>query len=143
MISLRKFNIKKALKHDYALVGSLIFVVVLIAISVYSIIKGDIITIIVFSSLAIIFIALGIWRLFVLKSYFKNSISIEGVIVKIWFTKDRGRVTFAYDIEGKTYINGSAIMKTKMTEVFEKGLKVNLLVKSDKHNKSIIEELYS
>jgi hypothetical protein len=81
-------------------------------------------------------------RYHVLKLYFNDGVDIKGVIVKIWFYKDRGRVNYTYQIEDKAYIKGLAIMKTKETSVLSEGMSINLLVKKDNHKKAIIKDLF-
>ncbi len=138
-----KFSFVKSIKNDYALFGSAIVVILLIPFVVYNIVKGEFNAVYVFGSIDLCFIFLFLWRLLVIKSYFNDSIELEGTITKIWFYKDRGRVEFYYKIETREFGKGHAIMKTKATLALNKGQKVKLLIKNRNHQKAIIADLYS
>jgi hypothetical protein len=89
------------------------------------------------------FLGLMLLRFFFISKYFNDSTIVQGVIKDIWFHKDRGRVTYVYQIDGDTYIKGSAIMKTKETRLLGAGSKVELIVKNANPKKAIIGFLYA
>lgn len=138
-----KIKLLNALKHDYALLGSTVFSFLLFLLLIYSIFINDKQMIMGLLCLEIIFVILWVIRLRYIASYFKNSFECTGVIADIMFYKDRGRVTYVYQIEDTVFKKGMAIMKTKQTKTFHKGQEVSLLIKKDTHKKAIIKSLYS
>ncbi len=138
-----KIKLINALKHDYALLGSTIFSVFLLILIIYSAFINDIKMLIILVSIELVFMCLWAIRFSYLASFFKNSIESKGKIIDIWFYKDRGRVTFVYQIDDMLFKRGMAIMKTKHTKSFQKGQEVDLLVNSNAHKKAIIKVLYS
>lgn len=140
---MKRVNFFRSLKHDYAMLGCFLFVVVLVGFIGYFFYTDDLTAMPVFVVLASVFLILGIIRFFVLKSYFTNGVLAQGVIVDIWFMKDRGRVTYSYEVDGQVYTKGNAIMKTKETKMLYKGKNVDILVKSKAYDRALIVHLYS
>lgn len=135
-----KMKLLRAIKHDYMLLGCVIFFVFSVVGVGFT--EATTVGISVFLYVGVGFFVLGLIRYLVLRSYFKNSMTVTGVIEDVWFMKDRGRVTYKYSIDGNTYVKGSAIMKTKETRDFYKGLSVTLIVKEHNPKKAIIQSLY-
>ncbi|BCR36158.1 hypothetical protein [Mariniplasma anaerobium] len=140
--TVKNFKLLRALKHDYALLGCAIISVISLGFIVYLIYKNDINGLIIFGAVEALAICLMFIRLHNLKTYFDMNLEVTGVITKIWFYKDRGRVTYTYIIDDIQYTKGLAIMKTKETRLFLVGLNVDLLVKKNNHMKAIIKDLY-
>ncbi len=140
---MKKFSLFNAIKHDYALLGAIIFSVMLFGLSIYDSMRFNVSLLNLFTAISVIFLLLGISRIFVIHSYFSNYEIIEGMIVKIRFYKDRGRVTFVYLIDGVAYQRGLAIMKTKLTKEFYEKHKIEVIVKKSNPKKSLIAILYT
>lgn len=140
---MKTINLFRSMKHDYALLGCFIFVLVSVGFIGYFFYADDLVALPVFLALAVVFTILAVLRFMALKSYFSNGILTQGVIVDIWFMKDRGRVTYSYEVNGQLFTRGNAIMRTKETKVLVKGKKVDVLVKSNSYKKAIIVHLYS
>ena len=140
---MRKISLIRSLKHDYALLVCLLIVVISLGFIGYFFYVEDFVALPFFSILPFVFLVLGFLRFNVLKSYFSSGVYVQGMITDVWFMKDRGRVTYSYEIEGQVYTRGNAIMKTKETKLLVKGKPVDVLVKYDSHNKAIIKHLYA
>lgn len=140
---MKKIKLFRALKHDYALLGCAIIVVLSCLVIGYALYVSLVDSVYIFGPLAIGFALLGLWRYTYLKSLFKNGIEVKGEVSNIWFMKDRGRVTYQYQIGDFIYTKGNAIMKTKETKDLGIGSIVTLLVKKSNHKKAIIRDLYS
>lgn len=140
---MKKISLFRSLKHDYALLGCLLIVVVSLGFIGYFFYIKDFVALPFISLVPIVVLVLGFLRLNVLKSYFSKGIDTKGTIVDVWFMKDRGRVTYSYEIDDQKFTRANAIMKTKETKTLVKGETVDILVKHDAYKKAIIKHLYS
>ena len=68
---------------------------------------------------------------------------VNGHILSVGFVKDRGRVEYEYEFQGKTYVAGNAIMKNKQTEQIQTGDEVNLIVDPEKPSRAFLAFLYT
>lgn len=139
---MKKFNLLKAIRNDYSLFVSVVFMVITILFIILGIAISDVGVIIIFCLLEVVFVGLFFWRKTVIDDYFEKGIEVQGKITKIFFTKDRGRVAYTYSVEGKDYQKGLAIMKTKVTNHLNEGEEVLVLVKSTDVSKAIIKDLF-
>lgn len=137
-----KFNLFRALKHDYGLLSCVIGIVISIGFSIYLIFIKDSGFVLYLSVLSAVLFLLAVYRTFILVSFYNHGELVDGVVQDVWFYKDRGRVTYAYEINGLLYLRGNAIMKTKETRDFVKGKPIQVLVNNDNHKKAIIANLY-
>lgn len=140
----KRVSFYRSLKHDYAMLGAAIFGVFGLIANIYIIVRPveEYGFINITTYVLLVFLFLMVLRFFFIASYFKDSTVVVGVIKDIWFHKDRGRITYAYQIDGVTYLKGSAIMKTKMTKQLGIGSTVPLIVKKSNPKKALIASLY-
>lgn len=140
---MKKISLFRSLKHDYALLGCILIVIVSLGFIGYFFYVKDFVVLPFFSVLPIVFLVLGFLRFNALKTYFSSGIDTKGLIVDVWFMKDRGRVTYSYEIGDQKFTRTNAIMKTKETKTLVKGETVDILVKHAAYKKAIIKHLYS
>ena len=76
-------------------------------------------------------------RIILGKYFVENGIEIDAEVCKIAYNWRGyyGRIEFKYEINGKYYCRSNAFSKTKITEKYEKGNRIKVLV-SPKNNKS-------
>jgi hypothetical protein len=82
------------------------------------------------------------WRVGTVRRVFERGVMAEGTIVGIWFTKDRGRVSYRYNFQGKEYTSGKGIMKNSKTASLDKGMTVSLIVDPENPQRAYISDLY-
>ena len=97
--------------------------------------------------LALAGVVLGLLILFLrLRSIYRlyeRAIEVPGIISKVWFTKDRGRVEYTYSFRGQEYSSGRAIMKSRRTSDLQSGRSVVVIVDPENPGKSLIRDLYA
>jgi len=74
---------------------------------------------------------------------FEAGREVPGAITTIWFVKDRGRVEYEFELEGKRYAAWNAVMKNKATAALHEGQAVMVLVDANNPKRSAIRHLYA
>ena len=88
-------------------------------------------------------IMIAVVRVRSLMNIFARAVEVPGTIVRVWFTKDRGRVNFTYTFRGKEYSSGKAIMRNRRTEELDAGRSVIVVVDPENPRRSFIRDLYA
>jgi len=60
----------------------------------------------------------------------------------VWFFRDRGRIDYVFENDNNRYKHGQAIMKNKFTQKLYKGQVIDLLIKRNGKNRTLIQCLY-
>jgi len=68
---------------------------------------------------------------------------VKGRIHSIGFMKDRGRVEYDYEYDGKSYHAGNAIWKNRETTKLQDGDEITLIVDPDNPSRAFIASLYT
>lgn len=87
-------------------------------------------------------IPLFLWRVRNFQSLFAQGTAVTGQITNVQFSRDRGRVDYAYQYEGVSYSGWNAVSKNKRTRSLEVGEAVTLLVSKDNPKKAAIKDIY-
>jgi hypothetical protein len=74
---------------------------------------------------------------------FSRAVEVRGAIVRVWFTKDRGRVDYRYTFRGRDYSSGKAIMRNRRTAALESGRDIVVVVDPQNPRRSFIRDLYA
>lgn len=139
---MKKFSFYKSLKHDYALLGCIIFMFVTLGFLLYSLYKEEMLIVMIMGVLSFISFLLAFYRTSVINFIFTNGTIVNGLIADVWFHKDRGRVTYVYEYDGSVYSRGNAIMRTKETKNFYKGESIKVIVLGSNPKRAFIAHLY-
>ncbi|NMB54565.1 MAG: DUF3592 domain-containing protein [Leptolinea sp.] len=83
----------------------------------------------------------GIRFISILKIFHDNQ-EVMGVISRIDFYRDRGRVEFVYIYQGAKFTSGLSIMKNRRTAGYQPGDEVFVLVDRNNPRKALIKDLY-
>jgi hypothetical protein len=94
-------------------------------------------------AVTIVFGWLASKRIRSIKRIIRTGSEVEGRIQSIGFVKDRGRVEFEYDYDGRTYQGGSAIWKNRETSQLQDGDEVTLVIDPENPSRAFIASLYS
>lgn len=140
---MHKLSFFQSIKHDYSLFAVAVLGVILMGFSMYGFITSEILLGQIGLSIAIVLFVLGILRLIYFKKLFGRQRTAEGIILNAWFFRDRGNISFAYEVDGNIYNKGLALMKTKQTRVLKKGDAVTILFNETKPKQAVILHLYS
>lgn len=140
---MQKLSFFQSIKHDYSLFAVTVLGVILMGFSMYGFITSEILLGQIGLAIAIVLFVLGILRLIYLKKLFGRQRTAEGIILNAWFFRDRGNISFAYEVDGNIYNKGLALMKTKQTRVLKKGDAVTILFNETKPKQAVILHLYS
>jgi ABC-type uncharacterized transport system permease subunit len=68
---------------------------------------------------------------------------VIGRIDTVWFVKDRGRVEYSYELDGKTYQSGNAIWKNSETLTLRDGDQIDLIVDPENPSRAFLASLYT
>ncbi len=82
-------------------------------------------------------------RYLCIRSIFERGVNATATVSGSSFFKDRGRISYRYQYEGREYRRGLAVMKTKATKAFYAGEKIFVLLDERKPKRSLILSLYS
>jgi hypothetical protein len=83
-----------------------------------------------------------IFRIKSIYNHFSNGIEVNGKIVSINLWKDRGRIEYEYEIEGKKYETGNAVHRSKFVDSLSEGQEIKIIVSKKNHKKGLIKEMY-
>ncbi|PKK99223.1 MAG: hypothetical protein CVV57_03400 [Tenericutes bacterium HGW-Tenericutes-2] len=140
---MKKFDLKKSIWNDYILMITTTIPVIFIGFIIFFIfINEDKNLILIFGILAALFAALFFIRIKYIKSFLNDTYTIQGIIINVGFFKDRGRIDYVYEKDNNRYIHGQAVMKNKYTKKLQKGQVIDLLIKKNVKNKTMILDLY-
>ena len=81
-------------------------------------------------------------RIAAIRRVVENGPACVGTVTLVWFMKDRGRVEYEYQFEGKTYQAGNAIMKNRETDTIRQGDRVELIVDPSRPSRAFLASLY-
>lgn len=82
------------------------------------------------------------FRIKSIQNHFKNGLEVIGEIVFVELWKDRGRVEYEYEIDGKKYRSGNALHRNKFVNSLKKGQKINVIVSKENFKKALIKDMY-
>ncbi len=82
------------------------------------------------------------WRIRLIRSTFEDGVEVEGAVVSVGFYRDRGQVTYAYEVNGERCQSTNAIMKERFTTQLKPGQKVTLIVSRDNPRNAFIKNMY-
>lgn len=92
--------------------------------------------------LSLICLPLLAWRLLLIRSVFSHGLEVRGKIDSIYFSRDRGRVTYTYTFLGQNYTSGTSLHRTRKARELQTGDQVTLVVDRDKPKRAFIRDLY-
>jgi len=82
------------------------------------------------------------WRVWLIKTAFRNGSVASGRITAISLKRDRGRLEYTYSFEGKTYQSSVSIHRNAQTKELRAGEKIILLVDRKKPKRAFMRDLY-
>lgn len=83
------------------------------------------------------------WRLRQVRRLVEEGERITGKITKVYFDGDRGRIQYVYSYNGDEYKGSAAIHKNDLTRAFQDGQPVDLVLLSDRPERSFLIDLYT
>lgn len=95
------------------------------------------------AGVSVTLIALLLWRIGRVHWFFSHGASAVGVITDLRIVKDRGRLEFEFDVEGKRVRSWMSIHKTKAVLSLSPGDCVDLLFDETKPTRAIVKSLYA
>lgn len=88
-------------------------------------------------------VAVLVWRIRRVNWFFSNGVAVVGVITDLFIAKDRGRLEFEFEVEGKRVASWMPIHKTKSVLSLSPGEPVDLLFDETKPTSAIVKGLYA
>ncbi len=82
------------------------------------------------------------WRIRLIKSAFEDGWQIKGNVITVSFFRDRGRVSYLYDIQGQRYQSSNAIMKHRVSAGLQSGQSVLIVANKENPKIAFIRDLY-
>ena len=82
-------------------------------------------------------------RLRYLQKVMEDGRMVDGLIRKVYFYRDRGRIHYSYDLDGTSYTSSSALHRTNETLAYREGQTVPLAVDASNPNRAYLRDLYS
>lgn len=99
--------------------------------------------VLVFSLLAALLGSLFLaWRVWLIKKIFQNGSVVSGRITFVSLKRDRGRLDYTYNFEGKVYESGVSIHRNAQTKELRAGEKIILLVDQNNPKRAFMRDLY-
>ncbi len=86
-------------------------------------------------------LALG-WRVLRVKKFFSLGAAAEGSVEAVRIVKDRGRLEYSYEVEGRKIVAWCPVHKSKQILGIRVGQKITVLYDSRRHESSIVRELF-
>jgi hypothetical protein len=83
-----------------------------------------------------------LWRIKTIRDMFARGVEVPGQVTRLSFSRDRGKVEFAYTYQGQAYTGRNAIMKTGRTKALTPGSEVLLIVDPAKPTHALVRGLY-
>ena len=152
------FSLKNVIKHDYISLLSFVCAIIMAVLLLqmyfigFSFSRGSGLVFVpveerflyycIFGGIGLIGLLCFISRINIIKGYFNSGIKVKGIISELMYWRDRGKITFIYNIEGKEYQKTIAIHTTKMTASLGKNDEIIALVRTDNHSKAIIKDIF-
>ena len=84
-----------------------------------------------------------VWRVRRVNWFFSNGTPAVGVITDLLIAKDRGRLEFEFEVEGRRVRSWMPIHKTKSVLSLSPGDRVDLLFDESKPTRAIVKRLYT
>jgi hypothetical protein len=154
-----RYSVKKIINHDYKTLLAFITFVVMIAIALEVYFIGYMVSrrtfsiqlipfeerllyVYIFGGIALVGLICFIARMNIIKNYFGAGIEVKGKILELRYWRDRGKIMYAYSIEGQEYRKQLTIHITKETSNLGKDDEVKILVRPENHSKSIIKDIF-
>lgn len=101
--------------------------------------KSDkIMIVIIFGCLSLFCLLLFILRIKTGKYFVKNGLEINAEIYNVLYYRDRGRIEYSYNINGKIYKRGNGIHITKTIGYYKNGDMIKILVDPKNNKKAVI-----
>lgn len=82
------------------------------------------------------------WRIRLIQSTFENGVEVDGSVLAIRFYRDRGYVSYAYDVNGERIQSSNAIAKYRTTEQLKAGQKVRVVADRNNPKIAFIKNIY-
>jgi hypothetical protein len=82
------------------------------------------------------------WRIARVRRLFASGRRVPARIVAVNLVRDRGRVEFAYEVDGREFVSWSAVHKTRQVRELRPNQEVEVLVDSSRPSEAIISHLY-
>jgi hypothetical protein len=97
-----------------------------------------------YAAVIVTVIGIGImtWRIRLIQSIFEDGAEVEGTVVSINFYRDRGYVTYVYEVKGKRYQSSNAIAKYRVTEQLKQGQRVRIVAEQNNPKIAFIKNIY-
>lgn len=87
--------------------------------------------------------AILIWRMSRIRRLFEWGSVADGVVTDLLIAKDRGRLEFAYEVDGKQIVSWMPIHKTKAVLELYRGKKIKVLYDRSAPRCAIVQDLFA
>lgn len=95
------------------------------------------------AGMSVVLIALLLWRIGRVAWFFSHGASAVGVITALFIAKDRGRLEFVFEVEGKRVRCWMPIHRTRAVLSLSPGDRVDLLFDEARPTRAIVSRLYA
>lgn len=82
------------------------------------------------------------WRALRVVRLFRAGQEVEGTITRIQLAKDRGRIEFSFDLEGRAHRSWQPVHQSRRVLALSRGQRVRVLVDSRHPGRAIIKDLF-
>ena len=144
-MSSKPFSVRRALDNDFNLTVSFVVPLVLWAVYLLSLmIAGGSPFLLVLAIVVTLLSPLAlVLRLRQMRALFEQGEEVPGELVKVFFFQDRGRIDYLYTVAEKKYNGSIAIHKNILTQAFEVGQKVVIVVDKENPERALLFDLYT
>lgn len=91
---------------------------------------------------ALVGLPFAYWRVAKVRGVFARGVAVEGRIDKVFFHRDRGSVSFRYQLDGKNYVGFNAVNRNKRSAALLEGAPVALVVDRQNPKVAYIRDLF-
>ncbi len=82
------------------------------------------------------------WRVNQIRSVFAAGLHAKGVVIKIWFFRQRGQMIFTYTYLGSSHTAKMTLVKNETTSALTEGAELDLLVDPDDPKRIFLQNLF-
>ncbi|MGB8982186.1 MAG: DUF3592 domain-containing protein [Anaerolineales bacterium] len=82
------------------------------------------------------------WRYRMISSIFEDGIETQGTVTATRFFRGRGRIEYAYSLQGQKFVSSNAVNRTQYTRELSEGQQVTVFMDRDNPKRAFLKEVY-
>ncbi len=94
------------------------------------------------AALAIVSVGVLAWRVQTINGIFDDGQEANATISRVFFFRDRGRISYEYTYQGEKRASGNAVTRVKRTRGLQVGQEVVVLVDRNNPKRAFLRDLY-